>query len=138
MILACTSLVLGSCQITDKNDSAEITSDVLDNENPPVMTFEEEIYDFGEISMGSSVQYSFKFKNTGGSPLVIHSVKASCGCTVINKWPKEAIPPGGTGEIPVEMTPKGPGKQVKSVSIIANTRPATVKVSLTGTVIGPE
>lgn len=131
-------MCFSSCQITDKNDGREVTVDMIDSDNPPVLEFEKEEHNFGEISMGSTASFSFKFKNVGESALVIHSVKAACGCTVLKDWPKHPIAPGETGEIPVEFNPKGPGAVKKYVSIIANTKPATTKVYLTGTVIGPQ
>jgi len=124
------------CKITDKNEDRAITSDML--ENPTTIEFEDPEHDFGEMSLGSSVDFSFKFKNTGESPLIIQSVKASCGCTVLKDWPKEAIMPGESAEIPIVFTSKYPGEQKKYVSIIANTRPSITKVFLTGNVIGPE
>lgn len=127
-----------SCQVTDKNNDREITSDMIDNEHPAVISFEEEEYNFGEMSMGSTASFSFKFTNTGESALIIHSVKAACGCTVLKDWPKQPIMPGESGEIPVEFNPKGPGAVKKYVSIIANTKPATTKVYLSGKVVGPE
>ena len=129
------SIIVG-CQITDKNEDRAITSAML--ENPTAIEFEDAEYDFGEISLGSSVEFSFKFKNTGEYPLIIQSVKAACGCTVLKDWPKEAIMPGESGEIPIVFTAKFPGDQKKYVSIIANTRPSITKVYLIGKVIGPE
>jgi len=137
IILIFTLLVVAvGCQITDKNEERAITSDML--ENPTIIEFEEPVHDFGEMSLGSSLDFSFKFKNVGDSPLIIQSVKAACGCTVLKDWPKEAIMPGETAEIPVVFTAKFPGGQKKYVSIIANTRPSITKVHLTGKVIGPE
>ena len=78
----------------------------------------------------------FTFENTGKTPLIIHSVKAACGCTVLKGWPKEPILPGESGEIPIEFTPKSPGSQRKYISIIANTRPATNRLFLKGEVVG--
>ena len=129
------SIIVG-CQITDKNNDRAITSAML--ENPTAIEFEDAEYDFGEISLGSSVEFSFKFKNTGEYPLIIQSVKAACGCTVLKDWPKEAIMPGESGEIPIVFTAKFPGDQKKYVSIIANTRPSITKVYLIGKAIGPE
>lgn len=125
-----------SCKITDKNEGREITSDML--ENPTTMTFEEPEYDFGEVSLGSSVEFTFKFTNSGDAALIIHSVQAACGCTVLKDWPKHPIQPGESGEIPVVFNSKSSGKQKKRVSIIANTRPSITEVYLTGTVVGPE
>ena len=82
-------------------------------ENPTTIEFEDPEHDFGEISLGSSVEFSFKFKNTGESPLIIQSVKAACGCTVLKDWPKEAILPGESAEIPVVFTAKYPGESEK-------------------------
>ena len=130
------STIIVGCQITDKNKDREITSDML--ENPTTIEFEDPEHNFGEISLGSSVEFSFKFKNTGESPLIIQSVKAACGCTVLKDWPKEAILPGESAEIPVVFTAKYPGSQKKYVSIIANTRPSITKVYLIGEAIGPE
>jgi hypothetical protein len=129
-------ITIVGCQITDKNKDRAITSAML--ENPTTIEFEDSEYDFGEISLGSSVELSFKFKNTGESPLIIQSVKAACGCTVLKDWPKEAIMPGESGEIPIVFTAKFPGDQKKYVSIIANTRPSITKVYLIGKAIGPE
>jgi hypothetical protein len=129
------SIAVG-CQITDKNEDRAITSAML--ENPTAIEFEYSEYDFGEISLGSSVELSFKFKNVGEYPLIIQSVKAACGCTVLKDWPKEAIMPGESGNIPIVFTAKYPGNQKKYVSIIANTRPSITKVYLIGKAIGPE
>ena len=107
-------------------------------ENPTSIEFEDPEHNFGEISLGSSVDFSFKFKNTGESPLIIQSVKAACGCTVLKDWPKEAILPGESAKIPIVFTAKYPGDQKKYVSIIANTRPSITKVYLIGKAIGPE
>ena len=137
LIIIFTLLIIAvGCQITDKNEDRAITSAML--ENPTAIEFEDAEYDFGEISLGSSVELSFKFKNTGESPLIIQSVKAACGCTVLKDWPKEAIMPGESGEIPIVFTAKFPGDQKKYVSIIANTRPSITKVYLIGKAIGPE
>ena len=135
IIFTLLSITIG-CQITDKNKDRAITSAML--ENPTTIEFEDTEYDFGEISLGSSVEFSFKFKNTGESPLIIQSVKAACGCTVLKDWPKEAIMPGESAEIPIVFTAKYPGDQKKYVSIIANTRPSITKVYLIGKAIGPE
>lgn len=135
IIFTLLSITIG-CQITDKNKDRAITSAML--ENPTTIEFEDPEYDFGEISLGSSVELSFKFKNTGESPLIIQSVKAACGCTVLKDWPKEAIMPGESAGIPVVFTAKYPGDQKKYVSIIANTRPSITKVYLIGKAIGPE
>jgi hypothetical protein len=104
----------------------------------PKMVFEEERYDFGTINQGEKVSHSFKFKNEGDADLIIASARGSCGCTVPS-WPKEPIPPGGEGVIDVVFDSNGKrGKQHKTVTVVANTIPATNVVAITGEVVIPE
>ncbi|MFN8330166.1 MAG: DUF1573 domain-containing protein [Saprospiraceae bacterium] len=60
--------------------------------------------------------------------MVISDAKGSCGCTVPD-WPREPVPPGGSGVINVQFDSKGKGsddgqKQSKRVTVTANTNPA--------------
>jgi len=129
------SIFLSSC-ISDKLDDRPITADIIAPENPPSMKFEKDIFDFDTIALGSSVSYTFKFENLGPSPLLIHSVKAACGCTVLKEWPKKPIMVGEVGEIPIEFTSNQSGFTKKYISILANTKPATTKLYLQGHVSG--
>ncbi|MBG15442.1 MAG: hypothetical protein CL853_03720 [Crocinitomicaceae bacterium] len=123
--------------ITDKTDQLpKITADMIDPENPPVIEFSSAEFNFDTIAMGATVSHTFTFTNAGKTPLIIHSVKAACGCTVLKGWPKHPILPGDSGEIPIEFSPKSPGAQRKYISIIANTRPATNRLFLKGQVVG--
>ncbi|MFN3315363.1 MAG: DUF1573 domain-containing protein [Raineya sp.] len=104
------------------------------NENAPkaVIKFETENYDFGNINEGEKVKYAYKFKNEGKNPLIIESAKPSCGCTVPT-FPKDPIPPGGTGEIIAEFDSQGrPGETQKTITITANTEPTTTVLNLKG------
>ncbi len=157
------SIFMFSCQsdpkITGEEKSVEevLTSDVIKKGNlekdakkeiPPAVPadtvnvgkikFEEEVYDFGTIDQGESVEHTFKFKNTGVSPLVISNARGSCGCTV-PKWPKEPIAVGETGEIQVKFNSAGKkGPQNKSVTLTANTWPVTTKINIKGNVNAPD
>ena len=104
----------------------------------PVMTLPVDKHDFGEIIQGESVEYQFKFSNTGNAPLVITNAKGSCGCTVPD-WPKQAIAPGETEYLRVTYDSKGrKGPFNKKVTITANTLPNTNILYITGDVIVPE
>ena len=126
---------ISSCQMTDKKQDRKITSDMIDN--PSKIEFVNPNFEFGDIAVGSTVNHTFKFKNVGETPLVIHSVQTQCGCTVPENWPKHPILPGEEGEIEVEFKPKNEQKNVsKYIAVIANTRPANTKLYLKGNVIG--
>ncbi len=80
-------------------------------------------HDFGTINEGDVVTYTYTFKNTGESPLIIEGVRPSCGCTAPN-WTKTPIPVGGEGIVDVKFDSKGkPNAQNKTVTVTANTWP---------------
>lgn len=95
----------------------------VDNTPKTTINFGNYEHDFGNIKQDSENKYTFTFTNTGTEPLIIENATGSCGCTVPN-YPKEPIPPGGTGNIDVEYKPgKQENAQTKTVTVIANTEP---------------
>jgi hypothetical protein len=100
----------------------------------PVITFNEEKHDFGTINEGEKVSFSFVFKNTGGSDLVISSAQGSCGCTVPS-YPKEPIKPGTEGKIDVSFDSNGKaGLTEKTVTLVTNCNPSTKILTISSTV----
>jgi hypothetical protein len=125
---------------TDPNGGTGVSPDGTPAPTGPATTVEytDMVYDFGEIVEGEHVNYAFRFKNTGGEPLIISDAKGSCGCTVPD-WPREPIAPGGSGEIKIEFDSKGKGsddgqKQTKKVTVTANTNPPQTYLTITGVV----
>ncbi|MEM6964185.1 MAG: DUF1573 domain-containing protein [Bacteroidota bacterium] len=97
--------------------------------------FETSDFDFGTATQGDKINYVYQFTNTGEHPLLITDAKGSCGCTV-PEWPKVPIPPGEQGIIEVQFNTKGKsGRQVKRVTITANTEPAQTFLTISGEVI---
>lgn len=108
---------------TTSFDPMANAGEVVDNTPKTVVAFAKSEHDFGNIKQDSENKYVFKFTNTGNEPLIIESASGSCGCTVPN-YPKQPIPPGGTGDIEVEYKPgKQENAQTKTVTIVANTEP---------------
>lgn len=64
----------------------------------PRISFEQKEIDFGKVVVGTTVERSFKFKNTGTAALQVRRVKPSCGCTAA-LTSKAELPPGEAGEI---------------------------------------
>ena len=89
----------------------------------PVFEFEKMEHDFGVVSEGQTVSYTYKFKNTGSAPLIVQTAQPSCGCTVPD-WTREPIPVGGTGFVKAEFDTKGKvGPNTKTITVTANTWP---------------
>jgi ABC-type molybdate transport system substrate-binding protein len=97
--------------------------------------FTEDVYDWGKIKQGETVEHTFKFTNTGEHDLVISDAKGSCGCT-IPYYPKEPVAPGQTAEMKVSFNSTGKeGPQQKSVTVTANTDPPQTVINIKSEVI---
>jgi hypothetical protein len=100
------------------------------DQNGPVIEFQEKEKDFGSITQGDKVEHVFTFKNTGSTPLKIQNVAVTCGCTAPN-WPKDAIAPGESGELKVVYNSAGKmGTQNPIIRIYSNASEPIEKVSL--------
>ena len=132
-----------SCKSKSDN-SGQVSTDLVNNpasanenadeENIPIMTLESEAHEFGKITEGEKVSYSFKFKNTGKADLIISDAKGSCGCT-IPEWTKNPVTPGSSGSIGVTFDSRGKsGMQNKTVTLITNSIPNTKVLTITGEV----
>jgi len=134
-----------ACKNDETKTDAKISTDVInvpgtasgkpvEPGSAPQITFAEEKHDFGTITQGEVVSYSFVFKNTGGSDLVISTAQGSCGCTVPN-WPKEPIKPGGQSTIDVKYDSHGKsGVETKTVTLTTNCNPSTKMLTISATV----
>jgi hypothetical protein len=140
------AFALNACNSKEKSSSNgdTVVVDSSNNKTPEVkaenpsaapltkLEFSESLYDFGKIDEGQKVNHIFKFKNTGENPLVLQDARASCGCTV-PEYTKDTIAPGASGEIKVIFDSSGKnGKIDKTVTVTANTEPATTDIKITG------
>ncbi|MEC8248864.1 MAG: DUF1573 domain-containing protein [Bacteroidota bacterium] len=98
--------------------------------------FETTVIDYGTIEKGADGVRVFKFKNTGNAPLVVTSVKSSCGCTVPKK-PETPVLPGETGEIEVKYDTKRVNPIRKTITVTSNAETPTVALKIKGNVIDP-
>ena len=130
-----------------ESETKAVDTDLINNPNTaesgeeigmPTMSFEEDSYDFGEISQGEKVEHAFTFTNTGNADLIISSANGSCGCTVPS-YPKEPIKPGQTAEILVVFDSNGKkGVQHKRITMVANTNPNKTVIAIMSNVLAPE
>lgn len=96
--------------------------------------FASRIHDFGYVKeTAGNVSHEFEFENTGDAPLIIISVRRSCGCT-LPTYPKKPIAPGEKGKIGVTYIPTGrQGPFDKAVTVKTNA--GNVHLRIKGNVI---
>lgn len=101
---------------------------------PTTVQVIDSVFDFGTVTDGEKVEFNYRFKNTGNTPLIVVSASASCGCTVPEK-PEKPVLPGETSYIKVVFNSQGRvGQAHKDVTVIANTTPAFPVLKLSGNV----
>lgn len=140
LIIACAVITLAACN-RSKSDTIEQKAEATASGTPgvtaedaPKVKFEEEIFDFKQITQGEKVHYEFKFKNEGKTPLIITNATATCGCTV-PEYPSEPVKPGEEGVIKVVFDSHGKmGMQDKVVTVTSNANPEMPKLHLVGEV----
>lgn len=125
-----TVLLFASCQNSDKS----LPTDLIENstsidskgapKEAPLFKFEKMEYNFGKVTQGEKLTYTFNFTNSGKSDLLISQASGSCGCTVA-EFPQEPIKAGGKGSIAVTLNTEGKkGPLDKTITIFANSYPS--------------
>jgi hypothetical protein len=133
---------LVSCDVRTKDKIADNTANVTaatkaaaDSIAPTTVQIIDSAFDFGKVTDGEVVEFSYRFKNVGNQPLVISNASASCGCTVPEK-PEAPIKPGETGFIKVKFNSEGRvGVAHKTVTVQSNANPAFPELLLKGEVL---
>ena len=125
-----------SCDVRRKDKIADDveTQKALALQDSTTVQIIDSAYNFGKVTDGEKVNYSYRFKNTGTKPLVIVEATASCGCTVPQK-PERPILPGETGFIKIIFDSKGRvGNAHKTITVKSNANPEFPILFLTGDV----
>lgn len=109
-------------------------SKLNENPNAPEITFKDKVYDYGTIFVGGDGNCEYEFTNTGKEPLILSSVRSSCGCTVPS-WPREPILPGKKDVIKVKYDTGRIGPINKSVTVLSNAKNPTEVLRMTGNIV---
>lgn len=77
------------------------------SQEKPQIVWKEKIHNLNQVnSKDSLVETTFLFDVKGETPLMIHNVSVSCGCTAVD-WIRHPVKPGGKGYVKVIFYPKG-------------------------------
>ena len=141
-LLLLSLLLAAACADTQKNGGIDV--DLINNPNSaqgydqsarvPKITFDSDLHDFGRITSGESISYSFHFRNTGDADLVLSGCSATCGCTVAD-YPRGRIAPGKEGYVTVTFNSQGKtGQQYQEVTVTSNAQPGRNILKITAQV----
>lgn len=105
-----------------------------DNPNAAEISFKDKVHDYGTLFVGGDGNCEFEFTNTGKEPLILSSVRSSCGCTVPS-WPREPILPGKKEVIKVKYDTNRIGPINKSVTVMSNAKNPTEVLRIAGNIV---
>lgn len=114
------ALLVPACHLDHPETSAAAMADTTRYTN--IQWLDSVSRDYGKIAEGQKLDVSFRFRNTGSTPLVIGQVRPSCGCTIAEQ-PKAPIAPGAEGQIRATFNSQGrSGVNHKTLFVTANTK----------------
>lgn len=99
------------------------------------LKFSELEWDFGTIEEnGGKVTHTFELENTTSAPIVIHSVRTSCGCTTPS-YSRKPINVGEKSTIEIQFDPEyRPGPFQKEILVYSTASDYPIGLTILGTV----
>lgn len=130
-----TDTIISAVTDTIPDSTARESQPTEPDDKKTTIYFPRDSYNFGQITEGDVVSYTFSFTNSGDETLIIHSAKGSCGCTV-PKYSKRPIQPGEKGQIEVSFDSRDrEGPNTKGVFIESNTVPSLTILKISAEVL---
>lgn len=71
---------------------------------------------FGELRRGDTARFVFRFQNAQPAPIVLETVRTTCGCTAA-EWTEAPVEPGQTGEVVIEFDADKSGAFRKKITV---------------------
>jgi hypothetical protein len=128
------TILASNCGSRTGIDSAK-SSTQSDNKGTSEILFKEYEHDFGKVTEGEKIGFTFMFENKGTGSLVIASATTSCGCT-LPKYDRKPIPSGGQGQLEVVFDTSGRnGMQTKTITVKSNASNPVVLLKITAEVV---
>jgi len=101
---------------------------------PVVQWLDPKEYDFGEIGHNRPVTVKFSFRNISDSPIILQTVRTTCGCTAAN-WTETPVPSGEKGEVRIEYDAYQQGDFDKKIKVFFDKQRKPETLRIFGTVI---
>jgi hypothetical protein len=120
LVIVLMALLVPACEPNHPETSAAAMADTARYTN--IQWLDSASRDYGKIPEGQKLDVSYRFRNTGSTPLVIGQIRPSCGCTIAEQ-PKAPIAPGAEGQIRATFNSQGhSGVNHKTLFVTANTK----------------
>jgi hypothetical protein len=124
-VLFLSLVMIGFSAIVNAQDAAKPVSTI---------TWKTTTMDLGKIEQAKPVTVEFEFTNPSMVPLIINSVRPTCGCTIAD-YPKEPIQPGKSGKIKVTYNAAASGPFTKSIIVSSNAAGGDLALVIKGEVV---
>ncbi|MFN9720859.1 MAG: DUF1573 domain-containing protein [Planctomycetota bacterium] len=136
----CMFIFLGVPVGCHQSDSVSEERSSPQEEIGPQIVFDSHLVDFGmlELTIGSDRHRSaIRVRNSGTAPLILGSIKLSCGC--LSALPRQSVlSPGEETEIDIEVSIQQPGEHAGSLEVSSNCAKTPVeRLSLRWNAAGP-
>jgi len=105
-----------------------------DEDTKFTIDWKETTHDFGKVELNGPASITFEFTNGGEVPVILTSVKASCGCTTTS-YTKTPVKPGEIGTIEVTYNSKKAGNFSKTVKAYFADNETPVMLHVKGKVV---
>lgn len=120
LVTLLTAMLVPACHPDHPETSAAAMADTARYTN--IQWLDSSSRNYGSIPEGQKLDVSFRFRNTGSTPLVIGQIRPSCGCTIAEQ-PKAPIAPGAEGQIRATFNSQGrSGVNHKTLFVTTNTK----------------
>ena len=128
-------ILLSICFTLNLNAQEAIFASNVDHTTEAIILVESNLVDLGDIAHNIPATASFTLTNNSNAPMLLKSVKGSCGCTATN-YEKNAIEPGQSTVIEATYNAKKKGHFNKTVTVLTNLQDAPIVLKLKGNVLG--
>ena len=124
-------LTLFSLGFVFLGSAQEVTKKSKSKKSP--ITFTTTVIERNNIAFGADETFTFEFKNTGKTPIIVSNVVTTCGCTTAQK-PEEPIKPGKKGIIVVKYDTKRIGNFSKDITVTTNVQEEPIVLQIKGSI----
>jgi hypothetical protein len=128
LIILFSTILIYSCKSNEKNEKEKLSTEEKEkalqdsSRYTSIQWLDPKVKDLGDLVHDRTVEFTYRFKNTGGNNLIFENVWAQCGCTIPEK-PDKAYAPGEEGIIKAKFNGTGQGFVSKAIYIKANIKP---------------